>query len=336
MDGNCYDYGFRIYNPALGRFLSVDPLSIKYPWYTPYQFAGNKPIIAVDLDGLEEFIKTNWYDANGKVTKTVISINENGPKTNGVYIRTINNYLNSDGKLEFVRTSLDYLSALDFSNAKIGHPNKRGKLDFDPEKHDNPVYGNNFDTRNSLFFEFSNGVGSENTLIFGGQMLKDVRELPTVKTAIRFAAITLNADGKITPGEMVKEKYTMSKSDGFFEVILPGILRGGGKDWTGQPETNPIVSAKHFLGSYTITGTVLDDGHTMMWVIADSKTIESATDHQKKGNSVDRKDGEIIKNGSTYQRYVWFEELYNPVRPAPIKITTVDNTQNVIKLIKPL
>jgi hypothetical protein len=25
-----------------------------YPWYTPYQFAGNKPIFAVDLDGLEE------------------------------------------------------------------------------------------------------------------------------------------------------------------------------------------------------------------------------------------------------------------------------------------
>jgi RHS repeat-associated protein len=50
-----YDYGFRIYNPALGKFLSVDPLTSSYPYYTPYQFAGNKPIWAVDLDGLEEF-----------------------------------------------------------------------------------------------------------------------------------------------------------------------------------------------------------------------------------------------------------------------------------------
>ena len=49
-----YDYGFRIYNPALGRFLSVDPLTASYPWYTPYQFAGNKPIWCIDLDGLEE------------------------------------------------------------------------------------------------------------------------------------------------------------------------------------------------------------------------------------------------------------------------------------------
>ena len=57
-DGNQYDYGFRIYNPRLGRFLSVDPLTKSYPWYTPYQFAGNMPILAVDLDGMEAKIVT--------------------------------------------------------------------------------------------------------------------------------------------------------------------------------------------------------------------------------------------------------------------------------------
>jgi len=53
-DDNQQDYGMRIYDPRVGRFLSVDPLSAQYPWYTPYQFAGNMPIWAVDLDGLEE------------------------------------------------------------------------------------------------------------------------------------------------------------------------------------------------------------------------------------------------------------------------------------------
>lgn len=47
------DYGFRLYNPALGRFLSVDPLQRSYPELTPYQFASNTPIYAIDLDGLE-------------------------------------------------------------------------------------------------------------------------------------------------------------------------------------------------------------------------------------------------------------------------------------------
>ena len=54
-----YDYGFRIYNPGIGRFLSVDPLTKSYPYYTPYQFAGNKPIMAIDLDGLEEYYIIN-------------------------------------------------------------------------------------------------------------------------------------------------------------------------------------------------------------------------------------------------------------------------------------
>ena len=48
-----YDYGFRIYNPAIGKFLSVDPLTSSYPQLTPYQFASNTPISGIDLDGLE-------------------------------------------------------------------------------------------------------------------------------------------------------------------------------------------------------------------------------------------------------------------------------------------
>jgi RHS repeat-associated protein len=52
---NWQDYGFRIYYPGLGKFLSVDPLFKSYPWYTPYQFAGNTPISCIDLDGLEMY-----------------------------------------------------------------------------------------------------------------------------------------------------------------------------------------------------------------------------------------------------------------------------------------
>jgi RHS repeat-associated protein len=66
------DYGFRIYNPSYGKFLSVDPLFRTYPWYTPYQFAGNKPVISVDLDGLEEFVIIRWYE-NSKFMGTTVT-----------------------------------------------------------------------------------------------------------------------------------------------------------------------------------------------------------------------------------------------------------------------
>jgi uncharacterized protein RhaS with RHS repeats len=43
----------RMYDPRVGRFLSVDPLTGKYSHYTPYQYAGNMPIWKRDIDGLE-------------------------------------------------------------------------------------------------------------------------------------------------------------------------------------------------------------------------------------------------------------------------------------------
>ena len=51
--GNQQDYGMRIYDPRLGKFLSVDPISKDYPELTTFQFASNRPIDGIDLDGLE-------------------------------------------------------------------------------------------------------------------------------------------------------------------------------------------------------------------------------------------------------------------------------------------
>ena len=48
-----YDYGMRIYDGRLGRFFSIDPLTAKYKMLTPYQFASNTPISAIDIDGEE-------------------------------------------------------------------------------------------------------------------------------------------------------------------------------------------------------------------------------------------------------------------------------------------
>ena len=46
-------YKYRIEDPRLGRFFSVDPLSAKYPYYSAYQFSGNRVIDMIELEGLE-------------------------------------------------------------------------------------------------------------------------------------------------------------------------------------------------------------------------------------------------------------------------------------------
>ena len=63
-EGNQQDYGFRIYDPRLGRFLSVDPLTKSYPMLTPYQFGSNRPIDGIDLDGLEWSVETKSPNPN--------------------------------------------------------------------------------------------------------------------------------------------------------------------------------------------------------------------------------------------------------------------------------
>jgi RHS repeat-associated protein len=44
-----YDYGFRIYNPTIAKFLSVDPLTKSYPELTPYQFSCNSTLSGMEL-----------------------------------------------------------------------------------------------------------------------------------------------------------------------------------------------------------------------------------------------------------------------------------------------
>jgi len=53
-ESGLYYYGARYYNAWTGRFVSVDPLAADYPFYTPYNYAGNKPINKIDADGLAE------------------------------------------------------------------------------------------------------------------------------------------------------------------------------------------------------------------------------------------------------------------------------------------
>ncbi|MCB9252425.1 MAG: SH3 domain-containing protein [Flavobacteriales bacterium] len=53
-EGNQQDYGMRIYDTRLGKFLSVDPLMKEYPFNSTYAFAENTPIYCIDRDGLEK------------------------------------------------------------------------------------------------------------------------------------------------------------------------------------------------------------------------------------------------------------------------------------------
>ncbi|MCX6317421.1 MAG: DUF6443 domain-containing protein [Bacteroidetes bacterium] len=59
IGSSSYDFGARIYDGKIGRWLSIDPLQIKNTSESPYIFCKNKPITHVDPDGKDAIVTIN-------------------------------------------------------------------------------------------------------------------------------------------------------------------------------------------------------------------------------------------------------------------------------------
>jgi RHS repeat-associated protein len=65
--GNSYDFGARMYDSRIGRWLAVDPLAGKYPHSSPYVFVLNTPLQAIDPDGrLTIYVSGACHDCDGR------------------------------------------------------------------------------------------------------------------------------------------------------------------------------------------------------------------------------------------------------------------------------
>jgi RHS repeat-associated protein len=108
-NGNSYTTEFRQYDPRIGRWLSLDPLSQEFPWQSPYNSMSNNPILRIDPkgdadgvyldeetgevlgtdekgveDGLVHYTsKENWekYGENPMIEKKSIALNPGVSKT---------------------------------------------------------------------------------------------------------------------------------------------------------------------------------------------------------------------------------------------------------------
>jgi RHS repeat-associated protein len=102
-EGNQQDYGMRIYDPRLGRFLSVDPLSWEYPWNSTYAFAENDPVDFIDLDGAEKMKKIG-YSSNPFTWFGTFSHNTQASAVNALFgsVETSAKVFTSEGRKELI------------------------------------------------------------------------------------------------------------------------------------------------------------------------------------------------------------------------------------------
>jgi RHS repeat-associated protein len=173
-----YDYGFRIYNPSIGKFLSVDPMIAKYPSLSPYTYVTNNPISYVDPDGRDHIFYL-VFQKGAKGADEIAAQTQAILNNNKINLKVQVMYTGMDGFGEGYRDKLDgtdrlsFIGNRDFINSVFG-----GKISFHQGYSDPPNDGYNK--------EKSVGFVNQSEIV---EFAKDIKFLGNLNTVFARTAI---------------------------------------------------------------------------------------------------------------------------------------------------
>jgi RHS repeat-associated protein len=146
---NVYDYGHRMYDPALGRFWQVDPLADFFPGINPYSFAFDNPISYNDPDGLAPMwflklranLKQTWYNVTGR-GNIQASITGHHGRTLAGERKSVKVYAGKDGQAPapkpHAQKAADNYGKKDTGGGTPEEPLNEGPFETEPEAYPEP------------------------------------------------------------------------------------------------------------------------------------------------------------------------------------------------------
>jgi len=253
----CLDYGFRIYNPLIAKFLSVDPLTKSFPWYTPYQYAGNTPIQAIDLDGLEEHKCFDHSKGNPLKKRTQNFFFNLGRAINKLAAKIVSIEVNSEQTAisnRQISFSQPQPNGVVNTNVNVGNSGNQITLAYNMQTAPDILTVTNNTTGNSVTTGSVSGTGSIQIPVNPGDNVSiDVRPDPRSSNSV----YTVN--GNITDVRVFQERVTK-----VFGITVKKrysyLSASGSSNRINQRQTrnNPIQTGNRIRNTFLSRGNTID------------------------------------------------------------------------------
>lgn len=242
--------------------MSFDPLAPKYPFYTPYQFAGNSPIVFIDLDGLERALPKTRKDYKRNQLYTKKTQKEIDRRKNGKRPRFDIIPLKNTLKTRVIsgQTGYKFLNG-DQTPREVSEENIEKRKPFVR----NRDFAESFEGRKGNFSDVTNifdgdvvipkdGVVEEATLNIKIEVLGDSGPQTVRVKQGTFELGPMGEENLLSSGNMVLEKKSFTES---LELTIP--LKGINPNTSFSLEFEGIETSKlKVSGSIKLKGTEPD------------------------------------------------------------------------------